>query len=53
MEPMEIAMIVSVVSDALIRVIARVQGEDPEKLKEEIAALQVKADDLEKWLRAE
>lgn len=51
MGPMETAMLISAITDAIIRVVSNVTGEDPEVLKLKIKALEVKADDLEEWLR--
>jgi len=51
MDPMVAAMVISAVTDAIITVVSKVDGVDPVEFKKRVDALQVKADDLEKWLK--
>ena len=53
MEPMETALILSTLTDVLFRLGAESSGLTPEEFKDKVDALQVKADDLEDWLKGE
>lgn len=50
-DPMTAALIISAVRDTIITISAKSSGEDPEEFKKKVDALQVKSDDLEKWLK--
>ena len=51
MEPMEAALFISAITDVVFRLGASNSGMTPEEYKEKVIALQVKADDLEDWLK--
>ncbi len=52
-DAMATAMMVSAVTDVIFRIMANKEGMTPEELKAEVDALQLKADDLEAWLKSE
>ena len=51
MEPMEAALIISTFTDVLFRLGSANTDMTPEEFKAMVDALQVKADDLENWLK--
>jgi len=51
MDPMVASMLIGALSDAVITIAAKSAGEDPVEFKKKVEALQVKADDLENWLK--
>ncbi len=53
MEPTTIAMAISAIPDLLFRLAADYSGKTPEEIKAEVDVLQVRADELEAWLRGE
>jgi len=51
MEPTEVIMGIGVLTDFLFRLGENYTGLTPEEFKAKIDALQVRADDLENWLK--
>ena len=51
MDPMTAAFVIATATDAIIRLAASQNGISVEEMKLKIAALQPRADELEKWLR--
>ncbi len=53
MEPMEAALFLSAITDVVFRLGAGTTDMTPEEFEAKVKALQIKADNLEDWLKTE